>query len=307
MRKIYFLSLMTLPFTTSLAYSGDAHRTLTKDAISEAFVQQMKHEKYAYDLGIAEECVISDEGGKISTRVINHKIRAKSLRSRIAMLRKKLENSLSPDECYEYDFTLTDDAPEVLCVQTTNIPREAMSISSDDPLFSAQEIEKFQEKFRALNNTEEDGVWNALFHQYKHTNGNAHTLVLQSAQLLAPEVIEAMHSEFGPAHLYAVTLSKLLIEHINCHKSADDLLQRHTLRNDTNLKVVFFMTVFNSFLKEKQYDKAMQIIKETFRFSITEQQLLKIKHFILLVSPEIPEELESFKIIKKILDIQPVI
>lgn len=307
MRKIYLSSLMILPFTTCLYSSADAHRTLTKEAISDAFVQQMKHEKYAYDLGISEECVIEVDGDKISTRVINHKIRAKSLRNRIAMLRKKLESSSNPDECYENDFDLTDDVPEVLPIQTTDSPLSAQSIALNDPLFSVDEIEKLQEKFRTFNNTEEHGVWNVLFQQHSRTGGTSHTLILESAKLLPLEIIESMHSEYGEAHRYAVALSKLLIGHIKSDKSADDLLQNHTLRNDTNLKVVFFMTLFNSFLKEKNYDKAMQIVKQIFRFSITEQQLLKIKHFIVLISPEIPKELESFKTIKKILDIQDLV
>jgi hypothetical protein len=307
MRKFYLSSLMIVPLTLGEPSSCDAYSVLTKDAISDAFVQQMKHEKYAYDLGISEECVVDVHEEKINIHVINHKVRAKSLRNRIALLRKKLESSLNPDECYENDFNLTDDAPEVLPIKITNNPVSVKILPPEEPLFSKEEIENLQEKFRALINPEEDSVWNALFQQHKRSEGASHTLVLQSAKLLPTELVECMHSEYGPTHLYAVSLSKLLINHINDDKSADDLLKRHTLRNDTNLKIVFFMTVFNSFLKEKEYNKAMQIIKQAFRFSITEQQLFKIKHLVFLVSPEIPKDLESFKDIKKILDIQPVI
>ncbi|MBX9697492.1 MAG: hypothetical protein K2X53_05370 [Alphaproteobacteria bacterium] len=307
MRKFYLSSLMLVPLTLGEPSSCDAYRVLTKDAISEAFVQQMKHEKYAYDLGIPEECVVEVHEEKINIHVINHKVRAKSLRNRIAMLRKKLEGSLNPDECYENDFNLTDDAPEVLPIKTTEKTASAKILPAEEPLFSVEEIEKLQEKFRALNNPEEDSVWNALFQQHKSTEGTSHTFVLESAKLLPMEVLECLNSEYGPAHLYATSLSKLLITHINDNKCADDLLKQHTLRNDTNLKIVFFMTVFNSFLKEKEYNKAMQIIKQTFRFSITEQQLFKMKHLVLLVSPEIPKDLESFTAIKKILDIQSLV
>jgi hypothetical protein len=226
MRKFYLSSLMIVPLTIGDPSSCDAQRVSTKDAISDAFVQQMKHEKYAYDLGISEECVVEIQEEKISIQVINHKVRAKSLRNRIAMLRKQLEGSLNPDECYENDLNLTDDAPEVLPIKISDKPVPAKISPLEEPLFSPQEIEKLQEKFRALNDPEEDSVWNALFQQHKSMEGASHTLVLESAKLLPSELVDCMNSEYGATHLYAVALSKLLINHINGDKSADDLLQQ---------------------------------------------------------------------------------
>lgn len=306
MRKFYLSSLMVLPLTIGPYSACATHRVPIEDVISDLFMQQMKHEKYVSDLGIPEECVIDIQGEEVTMRVINHKVMAKSLRNRRLMLHQKMKNALNSDKLFETVDSI--DYEQEIASSTPSTP--TISAKGDVPeksVFSDKEVERLQEKFRSLHNPQEDNVWNALFQKHALTEGTSHTFVLESAKLLPPEHEESMHGEFGPTHLYTVALSKLLIEHIKGDKSADELLKHHTLRNDTNLKLVFLMTLFNSFLGEKEYNKAMQTIKQAFRFSLTEQQLLKIKHLIVLVSPKVPKEIESFKVIKKILDIQSLV
>lgn len=292
--------------------------TTLLESISETTLEYMHH-KAAVERNLPKEVLFIKDEERLVVRVINHKVLSKSLKNRLETL-KKLLNKMSTStpvsaSSSETTHSETDEHKPASSKSTPNLhsmihetlmgaadfPTCARSSGTKIPLFSEEQAERLKQRLQLLNNAEEDPVWNALFKMHHESESEKILISLETTNPLHPMDASTADSELGPEHQDNVSLSKFLVSHLTEKKSAQELMNYHSLNDDSPLKVVFMMTLCDSLLRENETQNAMEIVAEALKTQLTQTQVIKIKYYLSLIAPKIPKELESFLQIRGIL------
>lgn len=295
----------------------------------------------ALEKGLDREVVIKLKEGRIETSVVDHNVIYQSLKNRTKKLSLKIQKEeeralestqiVSPNSLKQNSDSSSTDVP---FVQTPDIATTLTAVAAESPsveqkeigqdteistnslVFSQAEAERTKVKIRYLYHSEEDPVWTTLFktrHEKTQDECESSTSVAECKRVKKEVISFATHNplpipteeidkELGPDHLYNVELSKKLISALKEDYKAADLIDAHSLRDNTLLKPVFFVVLSELFLREKSYDYAMHALGEALKSKLTAHQATRIKIYTDMISSVIPSELSSFTQIKDILD-----